>query len=199
MAFDPSVVEGAIAANANSQQFNVAATPFHQHNASDSSSLDFTNLTGRTRFIVYRLLAPTDAVSVANVVGGYFVMPFSGYVGVANITGGNINFIEGVPTSTIIGYAAVDTAGTTGTTIIVPKISRADSATRTAMVVGNFAFGVTSGHQSSLTTTQQPTFDFGTGQAALSIGDRISFDVTAVSSSAPLGLSVCLRITETSQ
>ncbi len=194
--FDPSVIQGAIAANANDQQYNVSPTSFHTHNSVDSSPLGFSGLTGRTRFIVCRLLAPTDAVTVSTVVGGYFVMPFSGYFGTS---GGNINFVETSPTSAILGYAAVDTAGTTGTTIVDVKISSPTSATRTAIFAGSFAFGILSGFTSSLTTAQQPTVAFTSEEAAFNIGDRISFDVDTVASSAPLGLVVCLRVTETSQ
>lgn len=106
--------------------FGVPVTPFHIHNGVDSPLLDFIGLhdvqhsyageagsvvtvnsteTGVdfedpdlliTRYILYRVLAPTSTDAVGTTVGGDLVMPFTG-------------------TLTSVG-ATVDTAGTTGTT-----------------------------------------------------------------------------------
>lgn len=190
---DFSAIEGAIIANAAQNQYSVADTSFHTHNSVDSSALDYTNMSSRTRFIAYRLLSPTDAVTVANVVGGYFVLPFSGGFGLPNSIGGTVPNPE-TQTGTVAGFAAVDTAGSTGTTVVDVKISSPGHTIRTSVFLG-FKFGILSGSTSSLFTAQQPTFlipDF-------SIGDRLSFDVTSVSNSAPFGLTIYLRITETSQ
>ncbi len=189
----PEDIQQAITANAAQDQYGVADTSFHTHNSIDSSTLDFTDLSGRTRFIAYRLLAPTDAIAVANVVGGYFSLPFSGGFGLPDTIGGNlVNPITS--TGKIAVFATVDTAGTTNTTVVDIKISALGSATR-ATVFAGFKLGILSGATSSLQTAQQPFFII----PRFNVGDRLSFDVTSVSSSVPLGLSVYIRVTETSQ
>lgn len=190
---DFETIQSAITANAAQDQYGVADTPFHTHNRVDSSPLDYRNMSGRTRFIAYRLLSPTDAVAVANVVGGYFTMPFAGGFGLPNSIGGTVPNPE-TQTGTIACFASVDTAGTTGTTVVDVKISSPSSATRTSVFLG-FKMGIVSGSTSSIFTSQQPTFNI----PDFNIGDRLSFDVTAVSSSVPFGLTVYLRVTETSQ
>lgn len=74
-------------------QFNVARIPFHAHTGVDTIKVNFADLMNKVRYIEYRALGPTTAVSLTTV-GGDFVIPFSGYI-------------------TSVG-ATVDTAGTTG-------------------------------------------------------------------------------------
>ncbi len=192
---DYAAIQSAIASQAYQEQYGVSQTPFHTHNSSDSSSIDFTGTTNRTRFIVYRLLAPADAVAVSTLVGGYFSFPFSGGFGVDNSIGGRLTNPL-TPTGIIQAFATVDTAGTTGSTIIDVLKSTLSGSSRTSVFTGGtHALTIPSGFQSSLTNTAQPIFTTNT----FNVGDRISFDVDSVSSSAPLGLTVYLRVTETSQ
>lgn len=80
-------------------QFNVSKVQAHTHNGSDSVFVSYPNLTNRSRFINYRAVEKTTANTVANKVGGDFMLPF----------GGNFYSIT----------AYVDTAGTTGSQTVV--------------------------------------------------------------------------------
>lgn len=75
---------------------------YHVHNGADGSPLldEDISIVNTRKFIVYRIVNSTTDTTVADVVGGYFVMPFDGYV-----------LDNGVG-------ATVDTAGTTGTTTV---------------------------------------------------------------------------------
>ncbi len=81
--------------NSGQQQFAVSQTPFHTHNGADSQRLNFSNLVGVVRFILYRVSDADSPLVVTAGIGGSVVMPFKGFV-------------------TGVG-ATVDTAGTTGT------------------------------------------------------------------------------------
>ncbi len=191
---DFASIQSSIAASSYQDQYSVAATPLHTHNSVDSTPLDYTNLTNRTRFIVYRLLAPTDAVSVANTVGGYFSMPFAGGFGIPDSIGGYLTDALGGVNAPPAVFASVDTAGTTGATIIDMRISRVTGSS-SDVFGGTVAIGIASGSLTSLLSAAQPLFVIPT----FNIGDRLSFNVASVSSSAPLGLTIYLRVTETSQ
>ncbi len=177
----------------NESQYGVSDTSLHTHDGVNTPPLDFGNMTGRTRYIACRLLAPTDAVSVANIIGGYFTFPFSG--GFTTSTNGNLVNFE-APSSSIIAFASVDTAGTTGTTVVDVKITRAGGTSRTSIFAGAFKLGILTGSTSSLFTPVQPMVSFGQEEAAFKIGDKLSFDVTSVASNPPLGLTVYLQVTE---
>ncbi len=194
---DFAAIQSQIAASADQDQYTVATTPFHTHGGTDSSTLDFRDLTNRTRFIAYRLLDPVYPVYVGSAVGGYIVMPFSGSFGIPNITGGNLVNPETL-NGTISCYAAVDVAGTTNNTLVDILISGSTSSARTSIFTSARHMNILSGFTSSLITAQQPTIDLGAGQNAFNAGDRISFDVLSVSSTPPLGLTIYLRVTETS-
>ncbi len=181
---------------AQQSQYTVADTSLHTHDSVNSPSLDFTNMSGRTRYVAYRIVSSSDAVVVANVVGGYFSFPFSG--GFSNSVGGNLSSPE-TPNGNIVAFATVDSAGASGNTIVDVKISTPSGSTRTSIFASGIKLVVLSGANSSLQTVQQPSVAFGFNETSFGVGDRLSFDVTSVSSSAPIGLTVYLRVTETSQ
>ncbi len=190
-------IQAAITANAAQDQFGVADVPFHTHGGSDSSTLSFPNLSNRTRFLTYRVLDPLYPVYIGTIIGGYIVLPFSGGIGIPNITGGNLVNPETL-NGTISCFAAVDVAGTTNATVVDIKISSSFGATRTSIFTAATKLGIPSGFTSSLATSRQPTVDFGFTQNAFSAGDRISVDVTSISSTPPTGLTIYMRLTETS-
>jgi hypothetical protein len=92
MADQNELVIEAITQGRKEAAFGVTLIPDHQHSGIDSPTL-FS-----TRYILYRIVQDTTAVTVASTVGGSFVIPFSG-------------------TLQDIG-ATVDTAGTTGSMVI---------------------------------------------------------------------------------
>lgn len=102
-------------------QFNQSPIAAHTHNGSDSLPVNFSSLTNRTRYVLYRILDPTTDTATGTSIGGDFVMPFGGYV-------------------TAVG-ATVDTAGTTnkttvdvlknGTSVLSTKIT-IDSGSKTS-------------------------------------------------------------------
>ncbi len=199
---DAASIQSAIAANAYNEQFGVSQTPFHTHNSTDSTPLDYTDLTGRTRFIAYRLLDPVYPVYAGTLIGGYIMLPFAGGFGVPNSLGGRLTNPEN-PTATIVAFATVDTVGATGNTIINILLSPPTGSTRVSIFRGSFALTIASGATSSIINSIQPSFSTSTTSGVgvggtFGVGDRLSFDVDSVSTTAPLGLTVYLRVTETS-
>lgn len=83
---------------AQNNLYSVSDIPAHQHTGVDSLQIDYSDLVNKLDYIVYRIVAPTTNTSVANKVGGDYVMPYNGYI-------------------TSVG-ATVDTAGITGDTTI---------------------------------------------------------------------------------
>ena len=144
---------------------------YHIHNSVDGTpKLDEAiSIVNTRKFIIYRIVGDTTNTAVADAVGGYFVMPFSGY-------------------NERLG-ATVDTAGTTnsttidvnknGTTIMTTKISIATATTSSRVI-----------------TTTQPVII--PGQNSFLIGDRYSFDVDAISSTPAKGLSIFMNVVKTS-
>ncbi len=189
---DAASIQSAIASNAYNEQFGVSQTPFHTHNSTDSTPLDFTDLTNRTRYIAYRLLDPVYPVYVGTIIGGYVMMPFSGGFGLPDSLSGRLTNPE-TPTSTIAIFATVDTVGTTGSTLVDVKISTPTGSTRTSVFAG-VPLVIGTGSTSSIISSVQPSFYIST----FGVGDRLSFDVSAVSTTAPLGLTMYIRVTETS-
>lgn len=53
--------------------------PFHIHNGVDSARVSYSDLINRSRYVVWRVVDPTQSNAVASSIGGSFVMPFSGY------------------------------------------------------------------------------------------------------------------------
>jgi len=145
-------------------QFTVTAVPTHAHTGTDSTQVSYPNLVNRSRFILYRALAPATANTVANTVGGDVVFPFGG------------NFVQ-------IG-ATVDTAGTTGSEtidfllngVVIGTTVTIASASKTSRPVTNLQ--------------QFTTKNFKTG-------DILTFNVTAIHTTPALGLTLFLRVTET--
>lgn len=123
-----SQFDNAINQYASKNQFGVSMIPAHTHSGSDSIQVDYMDLTNKTHSILYRILSPTTATSVATTVGGDFVIPFSGYV-------------------TSVG-ATVDTAGTTNSTTIDIK--------KNASSIMNTKITINSGSKTSRTATVQP-------------------------------------------
>ncbi len=161
-------VQALIDASASKQQFNVADTSFHVHNGLDSSTINFTDTTNRTRYIWYRCLDASTAASAATVVGGYFRMPFSG------------TFVSAA--------AVVDSPGTTGTMVV--NIKRG-TTTSTVGIFGVSALTIASGAAGS--NSQTIFFD-----NTFSISNFVQFDIVQTHTTPAHGLSIILKVIESS-
>lgn len=159
--------DNAIDIYASGNQFGVSKVPVHSHNGTDSVRFDFNNLDNKVRFILFRIVDSLSNTTVANVVGGDFVIPFNGYV-------------------TSVG-ATVDTSGTTnvttvdinknGTSIMKTKIT-IDSAEKTSRTA-------------AIPSIVNPTIQ------QFSTGDIFTFDVDSVSTTAAKGLTVFMNVVDT--
>lgn len=156
----------AIGNYAKENQYNVSMIPAHVHNGADSLRVDFSSLANKTRFVLYRIVPPTTDTTVANIVGGDFVMPFAGFV-------------------TEVG-ATVDTAGTTGLTTV--DINKNGSTILKTKVT------IDSSEKTSRTAVTPSTVD-ATVQA-FSIGDIFTFDVDVINTTPAKGLTVFIDITQ---
>ena len=156
----------AIQAYAKTNMFGVAEIPAHSHTGVDSNKVDFTNLTNKKRYILYRILDPTSDTSVLSTVGGDFVMPFKGIV-------------------TSVG-ASVDTAGVTSTTTIDIK--------KNGVSILSTKITINSTETTSRTAATESIVD-GTKQSFLT-GDIFTFDITAISTTPAKGLTVFINVTE---
>lgn len=140
--------------------------PDHIHNGFDISRINYVDLWNRTRFILYRILAPLTSCAVATKVGGDLVMPF----------GGHIDHVG----------ATVDTAGTTGTMTI-------DVNKNGTTIMPTTKVSVSSGSKTS--RPANPVITVGSG--SFLIGDIFTFDIDAVHTTPALGLTIFMRVVET--
>lgn len=158
----------------NYSSFN---TTNHWHNGNDSPAFAFTNLTNRTRYIEYRIVAPTTAVAVAAKVGGDFSMPFGG------------NFvINGVNMSSV--GATVDTAGVTGNMTIDVLLNGTSIFNQ---VVTTTKITIATASKTSRGNTSQPLIQ----TMSFLTGDVVTITVSTVQTTPALGLTVFLKVVET--
>ena len=161
-----SIIQDELQKYSTKNMYGMSNIPAHPHDGVAGQQIDFTNLTNRSRFILYRIVAPATSVSVAIAVGGNFTMPIGG------------NFVSA-------GFT-VDTAGTTGTMVVnflLNGTTILNSATITALASG------------SLTTRNNNLQNFAINNFKL--GDIVTFNVTTIHSTPALGLTVFIRVTET--
>lgn len=156
----------AIEAYATSNQYQVSKIPAHQHTGADSLRVDYQSLTNKTRFVLYRIVPPTTDTTVANVVGGDFVMPFAGFV-------------------TSVG-ATVDTAGVTGTTTI--------DINKNAVTILKTKITIDSAEKTSRTAATPSIVD--ATVRTFEVGDIFTFDVDTISTTAAKGLTVFIDVTQ---
>lgn len=110
--------------------------PFHIHNGVDSARVSYSDLINRTRYVVWRVVDPTQSNTVTSSIGGSFIMPFSGYF--------------------IAIAATVDTAGVTSTMSI-------DIKKNTTTIMANTKLTIDTALTDSRNSTTQPvitTFSF---------------------------------------
>lgn len=143
-------------------QFAVAQTPYHTHNGSDSSFLDYTLMKNRTRYILYRAVLNTSDVTVTNKIGGDLSMPFGGYL-------------------VSVGYT-VDTAGVTGT--------------MTADFLINGVATISGVSIPTATKTSRNNIPQTFIKSSFLKGDIITFNVTAIQTTAAKGLTFFLKVVE---
>lgn len=163
-----TIAEQVLNENSSTNQFAVSQTPYHTHNNSDSPAVAYPNLVQRSRYIIRQVVGYTASNTVANGVGGNFVMPFDG------------NF------NTVIAY--VDTAGTTGTMAIDVLLNGVTIFFSAAKAKLSIASGATASN--SIVNFSLPNFV---------LGDVLTFNVTSTQTTAALGLTLQLRVTEISQ
>lgn len=157
---------------ANDKQFSVADVPAHTHTGTDSNRVSYNSLTNKTRYILYRIVSPTTDTSIANTVGGNFVMPFQGYV-------------------TSVG-ATVDTAGTTGTTTVDINLTTIAPAATSSILLTKITIDST--ENSSRTAATPSVLD--SSKVNFSTGDIFTFDVDAVSTTPAKGLTIFMNVVE---
>lgn len=149
------------------RQYDVAKIPAHVHTGVDSNRVSFSDLTNRKRFIICRLLASTTDTTVANLVGGDFVMPFSGYIYEVGAT---------VDTAGVTGTTDID-INKNGTTVMLAKV-KIDSTEKTSRT----------GATSSVIDSSKVNFI---------VGDILTFDVDVISTTAAKGLTMFVDVVET--
>lgn len=145
-------------------QFAVSQTPYHTHNSSDSSSLDYSLLTGKSRYIVYRIVRSDVQVTTGTKISGDFVFPFSG------------NFVSVTVT--------VDIAGSTNDTLVQLNLNG-------KVLMNPATIAVPSSSKTSLGGYMQTFITDNFSQ-----GDILTFDVNSVSSTAPLGMTIYIKVNE---
>lgn len=123
---------------AKGNQFGVSMIPAHQHTGTDSLQINYNDLVNKADYQIVRIVASGTNTAIANVVGGDFVMPYSGFF-------------------TSVG-ATVDTAGTTNNTVI-DVLKNGTSILSTTITIN-------SGSKTSRTATAQsiiktPIFNIG--------------------------------------
>lgn len=160
-------IDNALKAYTEDKRFTVANVPAHSHTGVESLKVLFSNLEGRKRFIVIRIVEATTNTAIANVVGGDFTMPFGGYI-------------------TDI-FACVDTAGTTNTTTIdVNKNGSTILLTK-----------ITIDSTEKTSTTGATPYQMDSTKYNFIIGDILTFDVDAISTTPAKGLTIYLNVIET--
>lgn len=153
--------------NEKATQFGVADTSAHTHDGTDSQFVNYTNLEGRSRFILYRVVLDTTDTATG-LIGGTLVMPFGG------------NF-------TLAG-ATVDIAGVTGSMVIDVLLNGTTVFRNTSHRI-NIATGATT----SRGNANQPFFQ----TFAFTIGDILTFNVVSVQTTPAKGLTIFFRVNET--
>ena len=154
----------AIKEYASGNQFGLSLIPAHTHNRTDSLPVDFSNLTNITRYVIYRIVNPIVDTSVANIVGGDFVMPIAG---------------------TVMGVGAtVDTAGTTNTTTI--------DINKNGTTILKTKVTIDSTEKTSRTATAPAVID--ASVRSFTVGDIFTFDVDAINTTPAKGLTVFLDV-----
>ena len=157
-----------ITSDQQGNQYSPSPIPAHTHNNTDSLPISFKNLTNKVRYIEYRALAPTTAVTVATV-GGDFVIPFGGYV-----TGCG---------------ATVDTAGTTGTMTVNIKKNG------TSILLTDIT--IASGSKTSRTYTASLAPVLSAAQLTFNTGDIFTFVIDTIQTTPAQGLTVFMNVIET--
>lgn len=153
---------------ATDNQYGVSKVPIHTHNRVDSGAVSFLNLENRTRYILYRIVSPSQPVVIGSSIGGDFVMPLSGYLTQAGAT--------------------VDTAGTTGTMTINIK--------KNGTTVFKVKITIDSGSKTSRTATTKYIFSID-GSINFVVGDIFTFDVNGIQTTPAMGLTIFMQVIET--
>ncbi len=146
------------------QQAIQDAIILHIHDGNGSQQIDAFNIFNLNRYYLYRIVAPTTDTTVANVVGGDFVMPFAGFL-------------------TDIG-ATVDTAGTTNTTDI--------DVNKNGSTIFSTKITIDSTEKTSRTAAARYVF-LNQNAIQFQTGDILTFDVDAVSTTAAKGLTIFIN------
>ena len=145
---------------------------YHTHNGADGSPLldEQISIVNTRRFVIYRALNPITDTYVGNVVGGYMVMPFDGYI-----------LEDGIG-------ATVDTAGTTGTTTIDVNLN--GSSIMTTKIT------IDSTETDSRTATTKPILK--PNMRTFVTGDRFSYDIDGINTTPAKGLTIFMNVVKTS-
>lgn len=168
-------IDNAIKSFASDKRYSVADIPAHTHNGTDSNPVDFSVVSNRTRFALYRIVDADIDTAVDTTVGGDFVMPFNGYI-------------------TAVG-ATVDTAGTTGTTDIDFLVNGVSVLTTKVTIDSGEKTSRTAATPSVLNT--QYNSASATSYINFVTGDIFTFDIDAVSTTPAKGCTVFINIIET--
>lgn len=149
-------------------QNNTGFPQYHTHNSADGTPYldEELSIINTRKFIIYRCVGDLVNTSVTNNVGGYIVMPFSGYI----LNGG-------------IG-ATVDTAGTTSSTTI--DINKNGSTILSTKIT------IETTETDSRNSATQPVLI--PNMVKFSVGDKFSFDIDTISSTPAKGLSVFMNV-----
>lgn len=156
-----SLVKDAFTAKDEKDMYGVPNTPFHVHNGVDSPNVPIN------RFILYRVLTPTTANTVTNVVGGDLVIPFEGLL--------------------ISVGATVDTAGVTGLETIDVNKNGA------SIMKSGFKITIDSGEKTSRTAVTPSQVSPIDNRNAFKVGDIFTFDIDGVQTTNALGLTIFLN------
>jgi len=159
-------IESKIEAFSSARKYDIAQIPIHAHTGVDSSKVDFDNLEDIRRYILFRIVNATTDTAVANVVGGDFVMPLSGYI--------------------VSVGATVDTAGTTGTTTV--------DINKNGITILLTKITIDSTEKTSRTAATP--FVLNTSTKTFLEGDIFTFDVDAINTTAAKGLTIFMDIIE---
>jgi hypothetical protein len=157
--------------------FQPSNVPYHTHSRVGSPPINFKNLTGKTRYLLYRSISPAISVTTG-ILSDTVVMPFSGSI-------------------TSIG-ATVDIAGTTGDLMIqVLKNGTSIFNANSPTIV------IASGYTTSRPTTNLNAVISGNNQIlpiptnTFNVGDIFTFDITAIQSTPASGLTIFMNLIET--
>ncbi len=157
-------IDNAISKYADARQFDVAAIPAHTHTGTDTAIIDFTNLDNISRYVLYRILAPTTSCATGTSVGGSFTMPFGGYLASVGAT--------------------VDTAGTTSTMTI--------NVLKNAVTVLLGDIYIDSASKTSRNSTTAVILD--SSKKNFLVGDIFTFNVDTVHTTPALGLTIFMKV-----